>query len=488
MGLVAGVVFLNAVLTAVGYALLYPALRGRRPLVYASYGGIALLVGAGAVGLALCVLAPTGIRIGLLAFALTATVLVVAGIAAGRRFRLDARPLRATPPQTALGDVIVTVCAFALLAILGFALVGGFRSSPWLDDTWYFWLPKGRALDVLGLTPRLWHPDLSLHMVFGNDYESLWFIRPDNPLWWSVLLNLDMRFVGSIDLRAVDGQLAFLLIGFFGSAARLLWGRVRLSILFPALLVVASAPEFLRQAQGGDADVPLAIYLALALLAAVGWLALRSGFALALFFVFAATAIGIKTEGIFEVVLDVAIVSVVGWRARRALVPLWAALAAAVATGVPWLAWRAANGVSNVFSLRDALSPSYLRDHTSLLHQALHVLGHHLTSVREWSLIVPLAVVLALAGFARERRAGWLAPVAFLGLCYLLFAWVTWADPQGAFRLVASAYRYVTPPIVLAGVFLPVLAEYLARPPARRGRGRARAPASHSEPRRDEAR
>lgn len=463
MGLVAGVVALNALLTAVGYALLYPALRGRRALVYASYAGVALLVGAGSIGVALCILAPTGIRIGLLAFALVAAVLAAAGLAAGRLFSLDADPRTARPPATVAGDVIVTVSAFALVAILGFALVGGFRSSPWLDDTWYFWLPKGRALDLLGLTPRLWRPDPSQHMVFGSDYESLWFIRPDNPLWWSILLNLDMRFIGSIDLRAVDAQLAFLLIGFFGSAARLLWGRVRVSILLPALLVLASAPEFLRQAQGGDADVPLAIYLALALLAAVGWLALRSSFALALFVVFAATAIGIKSEGIFEVVLDVAIVSVLGWRARRALVPLWAALAAAVAASVPWFAWRAAHGVSNVFSLRDALSPSYLGDHTDLLRRALDVLGNHLTSVREWSLIVPLAVVLALAGFARERRAEWLAPVAFLGLGYLLFVWVTWADPQGAFRLVASAYRYVTPPIVLAGVFLPVLGERLAQ-------------------------
>jgi hypothetical protein len=463
MGLVAGVVALNAVLTAVGYALLYPALRGRRVLIYASYAGVALLVGAGSVGVALCMLAPTGIRIGLPAFAVTAVVLAAAGLVAGRRFRLDANPRSATPPATVAGDVIVTVSAFALVAILGFALVGGFRSSPWLDDTWYFWLPKGRALDLLGLTPRLWHPNLALHMVFGNDYESLWFIRPDNPLWWSILLNLDMRFVGSIDLRAVDGQLAFLLIGFFASAARLLWGRVRLSILFPALLVIASAPEFLRQAQGGDADVPLAIYLSLALLAAVGWLALRSPFALALFFVFAATAIAIKSEGILEVVLDVAIVSAFGWRARRALVPLWATLAAAVATSVPWFAWRASHGVSNVFSLRDALSPSYLRHQTALLHQALHVLGRHLTSVREWSLIALLTVLLAVVGFAWERRAAWLAPVAFLGLGYLLFVWVTWADPQGAFRLVASAYRYVTPPIVLAGLFLPVMAERLAQ-------------------------
>ncbi len=474
MGLVAGVLVLNVVLTAVGYALLYPALRGCRPLVVASYGGVALLVGAGSVGVALCVVAPTGIRLGLSAFAVTAVGLAAGGVLAGRRFRLAPNPRTATPPATIAGDVIVTVSAFALVAILGFALVGGFRSSPWLDDTWYFWLPKGRALDLLGLTPRLWHPNLSLHMMFGRDYESLWFIRPDNPLWWSILLNLDMRFVGSVDMRAVDGQLALLLIAFFAAAARLLWGRVRLSMLFPALLVVASAPEFLRQAQGGDADVPLAIYLALALLGAVGWIALRNRFALMLFFVFAATAIAIKSEGIFEVVLDLAIVSVLAWRARRALVPLWAALAAAVATSAPWFAWRAAHGVSNVFSLRDALSPSYLGDHTALLHSAVHVLGQHLTSVREWSLIVPLAVLLALAGFARERRAAWLAPIAFLGLGYLLFAWVTWADPEGAFRLVASAYRYVTPPIVLAGVFLPVLGECLAQSWKRASAAKAR--------------
>ena len=474
MGLVAGVLALNAVLTAVGYALLYPALRGSRPLVAASYGGVALLVGAGSVGVVLCMAAPLGIRIGLPAFVSTAAVLAAGGLLAGRRFRLDPDPRSATPPATVAGDVIVTVSAFALVAILGFALVGGFRSSPWLDDTWYFWLPKGRALDVLGLTPRLWHPNLALHMTFGHDYESLWFIRPDNPLCWSILLNLDMRFVGSIDMRAVDGQLALLLIAFLAAAARLLWGRVRLSILLPALLVIASAPEFLRQAQGGDADVPLAIYLGLGLLAAVGWIVQRNRFALALFLVFAATAIAIKSEGILELLLDVAIVSILAWRARRALLPLWGTLAAAIATSVPWFVWRALHGVSNVFSLRDALSPSYLREHTALLHGALHVLGSHLTSVHEWSLIVPLTLLLALAGFAHERRTAWLAPVAFLGLTYVLFAWITWADPQGAFRLVASAYRYVTPPIVLAGVFLPILGERLAQSWERASAARAR--------------
>jgi hypothetical protein len=474
MGLVGGVVALNVVLAAVGYCLLAVALRGRRPGAWVTFAGIALLVGAAAVGVAFCILLPLGVRLSLGAFAAVAVLLCAGGLALAAGSPLVRSKLQLPPgphagwPRTLGGDLLATTAGFGVVAILVIAVVGGFRSSPWLDDTWYFWLPKGRALDVVGLDPRLWHPNPSLHMVFGHDYESLWFIRPDNPLWWSILLDLDVRFVGAVDLRAVNGELALLLVAFAASVARLFWGHVRASALLPVLFVVIAAPEFLRQAQGGDADVPLAIYLALALVAAVGWLALRNGFALALFGVLAAAAIEIKSEGILEFVLYLAVLSAAAWRRRAALPALWGCAGAAVATAAPWYLWRAWNGVPNVFSVRNALSPSYLADHTALLHAGLRILGHHFTSVREWSLIVPLTVILGLAAVARRRSPVFLAPAAFVAAGYVLFVWVSWADPEGAFRLVASAYRYVTPPIVLAGAFLPLLAEAslpTSRPP-----------------------
>ncbi|HEX6701852.1 MAG TPA: hypothetical protein VF101_14090 [Gaiellaceae bacterium] len=465
MGYVGGVVAFNAVCTAVGFCVLAPALRGLGTRTIATYAGVALLTGTGVVGVALCVVAPFGPRIGLVAFAVTAAVLVAAGLAAARFLSplARARPL-AAPAPSRLADAVATAAAAGIAVVLVLVLVGGFRSSPWLDDTWYFWLPKGRALDTVGLDPRLWRPDPSLHMIFGRDYESLYFIRPDNPLWWSIVLNLVMRFVGTIDMRAVNGELAFLLVGFVGATARLLWGRVRTWLLLPGLLLLLSAPELLRQTQGGDADVPLAIYLALALLAGAGWLAERSRFALLLVFLFAATAIQIKSEGVLELGLYLAILSLLAWPARRALLSLWCAAALAFATTVPWLVWRSEHDVSNVFSLRNALSPSYLRAHTDLLRGARQILWDNFTSVHKWSLLVLLAVALGIAAAVRDRRPVWLAPPAFLAAGYAFFVWITWADPEGRFRLVASAYRYVTPPIVLAAVFLPLLAERVVAP------------------------
>ena len=118
MGLILGVVVFNAVLTGVGYCLLYAALRGRSGRVYASYGGVALLLGTGLVGVVLCMLAPLGLRLGLGAFGGAAGALALAGLALGRlweplRRRLDAAPRSADAPRL-LGDVVTTVAGFGI--------------------------------------------------------------------------------------------------------------------------------------------------------------------------------------------------------------------------------------------------------------------------------------------------------------------------------------------------------------------------------------
>jgi hypothetical protein len=455
--MIGGLLLVNVAAALVGYALVG---SGRRSLVRTlSYLGLAIVVGTGAIFTALGVLAPFGLRIGLAAFVVAAAALGALGLVLRRRLRLSLDAPPAAAPRTLLEDAVVTISGFGLAALGAIVLVGAFRSVPWLDDTWYFWLPKGRALDQIGLDPSLWRPDPHFTASYGDGQETLRFIRPDNPLWFSMLLERVVPSGTRFDFRAANVELAVLLVSFVAATARLLSGRVRTVVLLPVLLLVFGAPELLRQAQGGAADVPLAIYLALALLAAAGWLAERRPVALVLLFVFGSAAVAIKTEGLFELPLFLAIVSLFAWRTGRALLPLWAACAGAVATTVPWLVWRSMHGVSNVFSIRDALSPSYLSDRTDLLRSAADILGHDFTSIRQWSLILPLTIALGMAAALRDRRVVWLAPAVALLASYGLFVWVSWADPEGSFRLIASAYRYVTPPLVTAGVFLPILAE-----------------------------
>jgi hypothetical protein len=451
------VLLVNLVAALVGYALVFPGRRSA--LTTLSYLGLAIVVGTSAIFVALGVLAPFGLRIGLAAFLVVAAALGALGLVLRRRVRLSLDAPPAPAPRTLLEDAVVTIGGFGLVALGAIVFVGAFRSVPWLDDTWYFWLPKGRALDLTGLDPSLWRPNPDFTASYGDGQETLRFIRPDNPLWFSMLLERVVPSGARFDFRAANVEMAVLLVSFVGATARLLWGRVRPAVLLPALLLVFAAPELLRQAQGGAADVPLAIYLALALLAAAGWLAERRPVALLLLVVFGAAAVSIKTEGLFELPLFLAIMSLFAWRAGRALLPLWGACAAAVATLVPWLVWRSVHGVSNVFSIRDALSPGYLSERTDLLRSAADILGHDFTSIRQWSLILPLTIVLGAAAAFRDRRIVWLSPAAGLLAAYALFVWVSWADPEGNFRLIASAYRYVTPPLLAAGVFLPILAE-----------------------------
>jgi len=417
MSLVAGVLAVNAAFLAVGYTLVGPA-RWR-----ASWAGVALLVGAGSVGTLVFFATMLGWRASLAVAAAGAAVLAVGGLVFWRRAprtRDDLSPARRLDALTgaALG-VIVAIC------LLG--VIGGFRSAPWLDDVWGIWLPKGLALWHHGLDERLFAPS-GEYVTFGV---------PDYPLWWSVITSLDVQAVGGLDVRVVCAQLALLTVAFVGAAARLLWDCVRPRVLAGSLLLLVLSPELWRHVQGGLADLPLAIYLALAVLAGARWLQTREPFLLALAVLSLAVALQIKTEALAEV----AALAVVGALFAQRL--LWGALALTAAA--PWLAWRWAHDVPSRAEL-DLTRVERLPD-------AARAVAEHLFDPTEWLVIVPLAIVLAL--IARQPKV-LLAPGALLAVVLVAY----WIDRDEIdFVLATSSYRVIDPVVLSAAVLIPLLAE-----------------------------
>ena len=459
MRLVAGVLGFNALLLAVGYCLLSVSLAGSRLVTWASYAGVALLVGASLVGVGVFTAAVAGFATGVATLSVVAVLLALVGLGvrvfAPERLRawLAAPAAPAQPESSPRARAAALVAGFGVVAIGLFALVGGFRSSPWLDDVWGIWLPKGVALNQLGLDSRL----------FTDGGEFVSFEVLDYPLWWAIMLSLDLDFVGAVDLRAANAQLTVLALAFLGSVARLLFGHVRSWLLAGALLLLAAAPEFFRHAQGGIADLPLAIYLALSLLTAIAWLATHRGLYLVLTFAFATAALAIKSEGLPQLVIVLAVISIAAWRrARPGLPALWMAAAAALLTAVPWSVWRLVHDVDSQVPLSDALAPGYLLDRTERIGPSAEAIARHLTTPREWLVVVPLLLALSVVGAIRHRQAFWLTPALLVAAVFGFWIWAYWAESESLdYLLSTSSYRIADSLVLLAWVLVPVQGELL---------------------------
>lgn len=423
------VVAINAVFALVGFSVL-------RRFAIADLG-LALLLGAGTVGSFVFFATMLGANAGYVTFVAAAAAVALGGAAVRLRYgstRSD--PTGANgfgPTERSLAMLI------GAISLLG--LVGGFRSSPWLDDAWGLWLPKGIMLAHRGLDAR----------VFAPSDVFVAFEVPDYPLWWSAVSALDVRATG-FDLRAMNAQLAILAVAFLAAALRLLWGRVRPWVALGAMTLVMVSPEFWRHAQSGGADLPLAIFFALAVLCAVVWFAENDAALLVLAAVFAAVALQIKTEALPEVaiVAGVGFLAASGRRQRFAL-----AAGAALATAIPWLVWRAVYDVPSRLPLSDGLDPVRLAERSERVWPSVRTLTGHVFDPTEWALVVPLALLAIL--LRRDVAAG----AALVGL-WLFFVFVYWSDRDALdFVLATSAYRVVDPLVLTAAVLLPLQVERL---------------------------
>jgi hypothetical protein len=451
MGLILGVVVLEAILALVGYAFVAPFVAGRRRSTQLSYLGVAVVAGNGAVSAAASALAVTGVRLGLWVVLGAAAATAAVGLTLAWTLAPTGYPREDRRPRASrLEEIAALVAGTGLVGLCVGMLWGGFRSTPWLDDSWFFWLPKGLVLDKLGLDARLFVP--------GHTYETL--TSPDYPLGWSVLLDSGVRVVGKVDLRVVNAELTVVAVGYLGAVVRLLWSLVRPVFALTAAALIAVAPEFEHQVLGGGADIVVAVYVTLFALAACSWLVRGNRLDVLLAGVFAAGALATKTEGPPELLAVLIVIVLFGWRARRRFLPLLLACAAAVATAAPWFVWRQHHGVQNSVSFTHGLDPSYLSDRFSRVAPTWRYLRTHMFDIRSWTLILPIAIALTALVLLLDRRPLALAPLVLVAANVAILVWVYWADPLDLnYRLATSGYRTIDTVMLLGALASGLLAD-----------------------------
>ena len=207
-------------------------------MTWASFAGLAVLIGAASIGVVMCALAVFGAQLGVQTLAVVAGALGAAGVAIafvvpkrhldGIRF-----PIVGAQRGGSAGATVEAAAATIVACVCVLTVFAAFRSSPWLNDSYSFWLPKGLLLAGNGLDER-WFTESDRY--FG-------FIHADYPLWWSIVSGVEMQLVGSVDLRVMNALTAVLLVAFVASAARLLWGRVRPWIVWVSLALLVVSPE-----------------------------------------------------------------------------------------------------------------------------------------------------------------------------------------------------------------------------------------------------
>ncbi|HYZ76892.1 MAG TPA: hypothetical protein VE596_05910 [Gaiellaceae bacterium] len=342
-----------------------------------------------------------------------------------------------------------------LLALLAAAVlvVVGIQSlyeplAAW--DAWAFWIPKAKSLVLLnGLDPRFF----AAPTTANGDY----------PLLLPAVEAADFRFMGRFDVQVLHLQFWLVLVAFLGALPALLRDQVRPVLLRSLLVVLACAPSLALHAQSAYADVPLAVFMAIAGVLGWRWLVLREATALRLFAVFAAAALATKVEGrLFVAALVLSLAGIAAREsARRSCEALAAGLVAALAGIVPWWAWTHAHGIHGTYH-------ADLAGLGSNVHRVgpagASLLGHAFDPFA-WLVLLPsgLAALLLASWWRTDHRTVALVVSTFLSSLGLLVA-SYWATPYGfEWHLHTSADRVVIAPVLLVAVLTPVLLESVLR-------------------------
>jgi hypothetical protein len=422
---------------------------GVRRIVGSTYGsggpsGVALtyLVGLASFGVLAQLLLVVGLS--LTAPEATALALLLFAIGLVRRRRPDPRH---RPAALGARGILLAVPAAALVAALGIRSLFEPLAS-W--DAWAFWIPRAKSI------------------VLFNGLDSHFFaapttVNPDYPLLLPSIEATDFRFMGDFDTQVVHLQFWLVLAAFLAALPALLRDHVRPTLLRFGVVVLACAPSLALHAESAYADVPLAVFVALAGILGWRWLLLRDQPALRLFVVFAAAALATKVEGRLFVAALVVSLAFLASRdsVRRSGQVLAGGFVAALIGLLPWSIWLHVHHIRGAYHADlaglgrhvDRIAPS-----------AASLLGHGLDPF-EWLVVVPTGLVALLLAYrwGAERRTVALVTSTFVLSLGLLVA-TYWATSYPfEWHLRTTADRVVVAPVLLVAALTPVLLESVLR-------------------------
>jgi hypothetical protein len=444
-----GLVALNLCFLVWGYGLLVVA---RRPLSPADCG-LAFCAGFGGLSSVACIVAVAVYVPGVVAVSVVSGIVAVPLAIAIRR----SRPLR-SPRGVSIGEAVPVALVGLAAAAYSALLLREAYVRPLAEwDAWAIWTVKAKALVTLG--------HLGAVGVVGAE--------PAYPPLVPMMQSLAFRFVGSPDSQIVHVEYALLVIAFAGSVWRLLGQRASALAGATGALAVLMLPGLARNVPDALADVPVAVFSALAALFLAAWIVDRHGPALVLFAAFGAFAAWTKNEGSM-LVLTLGIVGVaasVSRRPKTSLAPLLATAAALGATA-PWRIWTATRGVHVDTPLGSGLHFGYLHARLPAAGTIATNFWDHVGNAHAWFAAPYLLVALSIVVFAKGRRRLAAFCLAAPAVAFVLFVWAYMIrnDPLGVqWLLNTSAARTTTSIGLLAAVLVFFEAATLLDAPSRGG-------------------
>lgn len=336
--------------------------------------------------------------------------------------------------------VLVSMLVFVLVGLVGIFTLGGQpidREAGY--DTWNLWMRKANLMFFGSHLPLT---------VFKSHAEG--YIQAYYPLGYPLLLAAHMRSMGEYATSSVHVVVWVLLLAFVWAGA-FLASRITRPLVWATLL---PGTVFLvySQASSGYADIPVAIFLCVSVLATGIWLESRRRGDLMAACLLLCGAVQIKNEGFIGaiIVMFVAACYLLRWRQWVAVREFAIGAAGVVLVAIlPWRLWLAANHIPGDHSLGQTLNPVYLVDHFNRVWPSLKALEAQITGQSSTSILIVIALALALLrlrGRARHPLSSFYLAVGVLYFLSLLAAY--WTSPFGysgllSFYIPTSVFRIV---------------------------------------------